>query len=108
MKIRWVWPYCCIIVLSSKNETSTEENNSGDINEKYIPPLGSFIMIMGFNWMLSLEAYISRDDSNAKSNPAPKITLTQVTFWIVCICNVAKLIKDRIKSPQGQSHKQSL
>ena len=37
-------------------------------------------MIMGFNWMLSLEAYISRDDSNAKSNPTPKITLTQVTF----------------------------
>ena len=76
MKIRWVWPYCCIIVLSSKNETF--EENSGDMDDKYIPPLGSFILIMGFNWMLCLQAYISKDESNAKSKPAPKITLTQV------------------------------
>ena len=48
------------------------------MDDKYIPPLGSFILIMGFNWMLCLQAYISKDESHAKSKPAPKITLTQV------------------------------
>ena len=52
---------------------STEEM-SGEDNE--IPPLGAFMIIMGFTFMLSLEAFLSSFKSN-HSDP-PIITLTRV------------------------------
>ena len=53
---------------------STTEDISGE--DKEIPPLGAFMIIMGFTFMLSLEAFLSSYKSN-HSDP-PIITLTRV------------------------------
>ena len=61
---------------SSDNKTETNENNNENV-----PPLGAFFIIMGFNWMLSIETYLSKDGSGTQSD-TPIITLTRVLLTL--------------------------
>ena len=58
------------------NDTLVESTEDISGEDKEIPPLGAFMIIMGFTFMLSLEAFLSSYKSN-HSDP-PIITLTRV------------------------------